>query len=123
MELAFAALHQLCAPMLDRLERLPDPQRDALGTAFGLTAGPSPDRFLIGLAVLVVQGRSGTSHACTCPHTNFAASPDSARALLESEPAVIGDILPMTEAIVRGRQAFGGLLEHDAQEVGLAGPH
>jgi DNA-binding CsgD family transcriptional regulator len=52
MELAFAALHQLCAPMLDRLERLPGPQRDALGTAFGLRAGNAPDRFLVGLAVL-----------------------------------------------------------------------
>ena len=52
MELAYAALHQLCAPMLDRLDHLPPPQRDALGTAFGLSAGPPPDRFLIGLAVL-----------------------------------------------------------------------
>jgi hypothetical protein len=45
MELAFAALHQLCAPMLDRLERLPVPQRDALRTTFGMSAGPVPDRF------------------------------------------------------------------------------
>jgi len=52
MELAFAGLHQLCAPMLDRLERLPAPQRDALGTAFGLTSGGAPDRFLVGLALL-----------------------------------------------------------------------
>ena len=52
MELAFAALHQLCGPLLDRLGHLPDPQRDALGTAFGLIAGPAPDRFLVGLAVL-----------------------------------------------------------------------
>src|SRR5207247_3233185 len=52
MELAFAGLHQLCAPMLDRLERLPVPQRDALRTAFGVSHGPAPDRFLIGLAVL-----------------------------------------------------------------------
>src|SRR3954447_20704835 len=52
MELAFAGLHQLCAPMLDRLERLPDPQRDALGSAFGMAAGRAPDRFLVGLAVL-----------------------------------------------------------------------
>jgi AAA ATPase domain len=51
MELAFAAVHQLCAPMLGRLERLPGPQREALSTAFGLSAGPPPDRFLIGLAV------------------------------------------------------------------------
>ncbi|MET0768312.1 MAG: AAA family ATPase, partial [Solirubrobacteraceae bacterium] len=52
MELPFAGLHALCAPMLRRLPRLPEPQRDALGTAFGLTAGAPPDRFLVGLAVL-----------------------------------------------------------------------
>jgi len=52
MELAFAGLQQLCAPMLDRLEQLPGPQRDALGTAFGLKTGEPPDRFLVGLAVL-----------------------------------------------------------------------
>jgi DNA-binding CsgD family transcriptional regulator len=52
MELAFAALQQLCAPMLDKLEGLPGPQRDALGVAFGLNDGDAPDRFLVGLAVL-----------------------------------------------------------------------
>jgi DNA-binding CsgD family transcriptional regulator len=52
MELAFAGLHQLCAPMLNRLDHLPVPQREALQTAFGLSAGPAPDRFLVGLAVL-----------------------------------------------------------------------
>jgi hypothetical protein len=52
MELAYAGLQQLCAPFLDRLERLPHPQRDALGTAFGLRDGNAPDRFLVGLAVL-----------------------------------------------------------------------
>src|SRR6185295_9345882 len=52
MELAFAGLHQLCAPMLAHAERLPEPQRDALTIAFGLASGPPPDRFLVGLAVL-----------------------------------------------------------------------
>src|SRR5271168_1622868 len=52
MELAFAALHQLCAPMLDRLEELPGPQHDALATVFGLEAGPAPNRLLVGLALL-----------------------------------------------------------------------
>ena len=52
MELAFAALHQLCAPLLDALTRLPVPQRDALRIAFGMGSGPTPDRFLLGLAVL-----------------------------------------------------------------------
>jgi DNA-binding CsgD family transcriptional regulator len=51
-ELAFAALHQLCAPLLVGLGRLPAPQRDALATAFGLRAGGAPDRFLIGLGAL-----------------------------------------------------------------------
>ena len=52
MELAFAGLHQLCAPMLSRAGHLPAPQRDALRIAFGQAAGPPPDRFLVGLAVL-----------------------------------------------------------------------
>ncbi|MGY2874352.1 DNA-binding CsgD family transcriptional regulator [Marmoricola sp. URHA0025 HA25] len=52
MELPFAALHQLCAPILDRLGHLPEPQRTALETVFGLSHGEAPDRFLVGLAVL-----------------------------------------------------------------------
>src|SRR6202453_5044903 len=52
MELAFAGLHQLLAPVLDRLKGLPGPQQEALRTAFGLSSGPAPDRFLVGLAVL-----------------------------------------------------------------------
>jgi hypothetical protein len=52
MELAFAGLQQLCKPLLDYLDRLPGPQREALQTAFGISAGPAPDRFLVGLAVL-----------------------------------------------------------------------
>ncbi|HEY6573465.1 MAG TPA: ATP-binding protein, partial [Mycobacterium sp.] len=52
MELAFAGLHQLSAPMLDRLEGLPAPQREALRTAFGMSSGSTPDQFLIGLSVL-----------------------------------------------------------------------
>jgi DNA-binding CsgD family transcriptional regulator len=52
MELAYAGLHQLCAPLLDRLPRLPAPQRDALEIVFGLSDGVAPDRFLVGLGVL-----------------------------------------------------------------------
>ncbi|MGW7681625.1 ATP-binding protein [Kribbella sp. NPDC054772] len=52
MELVFAALHQLCVPLLDRLPRIPEPQRRALATVFGLAPGPAPDRFMVGLAVL-----------------------------------------------------------------------
>lgn len=52
MELPFAGLHQICTPLLEQLDRVPAPQAAALRTAFGLAAGPSPDRFLVGLAVL-----------------------------------------------------------------------
>ena len=52
MELAYAGLHQLCAPLLDRLGRLPGPQRQALEIVFGLSTGAAPDRFLVGLALL-----------------------------------------------------------------------
>ncbi len=52
IEMAFAGLHQLCAPFLDRLGRLPGPQRDALGTAFSLRDGDGPDSFAVGLAAL-----------------------------------------------------------------------
>ncbi|MCD7445695.1 AAA family ATPase [Streptomyces lincolnensis] len=52
MELPFAGLHQLCAPFLAHADSLPPPQREALATAFGVSAGPPPDRFLVGLAVL-----------------------------------------------------------------------
>ena len=54
MELPFAAVQQLCSPFLERQERLPGPQRDALGVAFGLGTGPAPNPFLVGLAVLGV---------------------------------------------------------------------
>src|SRR3954467_11514556 len=66
MELAFAGLHQLCAPMLDRLDRLPAPQRDALGTAFGLSAGAAPDRFLVGLAVLSLLAEVAEEQPLMC---------------------------------------------------------
>jgi DNA-binding CsgD family transcriptional regulator len=66
MELAFAASHQLCRPMLDRLDRLPDPQRAALATAFGLEAGPPPDRFLVGLAVLSLLSEAAAERPLMC---------------------------------------------------------
>jgi DNA-binding CsgD family transcriptional regulator len=52
MELPFAAVQQLCSPFLELMERLPRPQHEALGVAFGLITGPAPNPFLVGLAVL-----------------------------------------------------------------------
>jgi DNA-binding CsgD family transcriptional regulator len=66
MERAFAVLQQLAAPLLDRLDRLPGPQRDALGVAFGLQAGNAPDRFLVGLAVLSLLATAAEQQPLLC---------------------------------------------------------
>jgi DNA-binding CsgD family transcriptional regulator/tetratricopeptide (TPR) repeat protein len=66
MELAFASLHQFCLPMLDRLERLPVPQREALKVVFGLTQGTAPDRFLVGLAVLSLLSETAGERPLLC---------------------------------------------------------
>ncbi|HET8949043.1 MAG TPA: BREX system ATP-binding domain-containing protein, partial [Solirubrobacteraceae bacterium] len=66
LELAFAGLHQLCAPFVDRLDRLPGPQRDALGTVLGLREGSAPDRFLVGLAVLSLLSDAAEGRALVC---------------------------------------------------------
>jgi len=66
MELAYAALHQLCAPMLNHLDRLPVPQRDALATVFGRSSGAAPDRFLVGLATLTLFAEVAEHRPLAC---------------------------------------------------------
>src|SRR5947207_5934819 len=66
MELAYAGLHQLCASLLDRLDRLPTPQRQALEIAYGLSAGGAPDRFLVGLAVLSLLSEAADERPILC---------------------------------------------------------
>ena len=66
MELAYASLHQLCAPLLGWLERLPVPQRQALEIVFGLSASPPPDRFLVGLGVLSLFSEVAEEHPLLC---------------------------------------------------------
>jgi DNA-binding CsgD family transcriptional regulator len=66
MELAYSGLEQLIAPMLDRVDRLPEPQRDALRTAFGLAGGAAPDRFLVGLAVLGLLSDAADEEPLVC---------------------------------------------------------
>ena len=66
MELPFAGLHQLCAGLLDGRERLPEPQSGAIATAFGLSSGPQPDRFLVGLAVLGLLSDAAEDHPVVC---------------------------------------------------------
>ncbi len=66
MELAYSGLHQLCAHMLERLDRLPAPQRDALATAFGRRTGPAPDQFLVGLATLTLFAEVAEEQPLAC---------------------------------------------------------
>jgi predicted ATPase len=66
MELAYSGLHQVCAPLLDHLEQLPAPQRDALATVFGRRTGPAPDRFLVGLATLTLFAEVSERQPLAC---------------------------------------------------------
>jgi len=66
MDLPFAALHQLCAPFLDRLELLPGPQRDALSVAFGLRDGAEPNRFLAGLGLMSLLSEAAAERPLIC---------------------------------------------------------
>src|SRR3954468_19330622 len=117
MELPFAALHQLCAPMLDRLERLPSPQRDALRTTFGLSAGAAPDRFLIGLATLSLLAEVAEERALLCvvddgqwlDHASVQALAFAARRLLAERVVMLfaarepsGELTGLPELVVEG---------------------
>jgi DNA-binding CsgD family transcriptional regulator len=66
MELPFAGIHQLCAPVLERLDVLPQPQQDALNVALGLAAGDVPDRFVVGLAVLGLLSAAAEERPLLC---------------------------------------------------------
>jgi predicted ATPase len=107
MELPFAGLQQLCAPMLDRLERLPRPQRDALSVAFGLSAGAAPDRFLVGLAVLGLLSEVADERPLVCVV-------DDAQWLDRASVQVLGFVARRLLAGIRhprssGRGAVGGV--------------
>ena len=136
MELAYAGLQQLCAPFLDRLEHLPGPQRDALGTAFGLRDGDAPDRFLVGLAVLSLLSDIAEKRPLVCIVDDAqwldAASAQAlafvARRLgAESVGLVFAAREPGGDRHLEGlpELAVGGLDDGDAQELlgtVLAGP-
>jgi DNA-binding CsgD family transcriptional regulator len=97
MELAFAALQQLCSPILDLAERLPEPQRDALAVAFGLSAGPAPSPFLVGLAVLGLLSEAAEERPLACvvddaqwlDHASARALAFAARRLLAERIALV----------------------------------
>src|SRR5260370_31350612 len=66
MGLGFAGLHQMLIPFVGGLDGLPAPQRQALGSAFGLVAGPAPDRFLVGLAALTLLTDAAAARPVLC---------------------------------------------------------
>jgi len=134
MELAFAALHQLCAPMLDRLERLPAPQRDALRTALGLSAGPAPDRFLIGLAALGLLSEVAGDRPLVCIVDDEQWLDGASAQVLalvarrlgaESVGLVFGARVPTGDLAGLPELVIGGLRESDARALldsALTGP-
>ena len=126
MELAFAALRQLCAPMLDRLDRLPAPQHDALGVAFGLRAGEAPDRFLVGLAVLSLVAEVAEEQPLACvvddaqwlDRASAQALVFVARRLLaESVALVLVTRVPGEELEGLPKLALDGLRDRDARAL------
>jgi hypothetical protein len=129
MELAFAGLHQLCAPMLDHLERIPVPQHEALRTAFGVAMGPPPDRFLVGLGVLSLLSEAAGERPLIClvddvqwlDRASVQALGFTARRLA-AEPVglVFGARDPGVELAGLPELEVSGLAEDDAQAL-LAG--
>ncbi len=134
MEVAYAGLHQLLAPMLDRLEQLPVPQRDALRTVFGLGAGPAPDRFLVALAVLSLLSEVAAERPLVCVVDDEQwLDQASAQALgfvarrLAADPVglVFAARVPGAELAGLPELAVGGLAEGDARALldsALTGP-
>ncbi len=125
MEIAYGGLHQLCVPFLDNLERLPEPQRAALGTAFGLVAGHASDRLLVGLAVLGLLARAADDRPLVCviddAHWLDSVSAQAiafvARRILADRIAMVLAVRePFDEATFAGlpHMAVGGLSPADA---------
>jgi hypothetical protein len=134
MELAFAGLHQVCAPLLDCLQALTGPQGDALRTAFGMSSGPAPDRFLVGLAVLSLLSEAAAQLPLVClvddqqwlDRASAQMLAFAARRLgAESVGLVFGTRVPGSDLAGLPELAVGGLPDADAWvllESALAGP-
>jgi AAA ATPase-like protein len=134
MELAYSGLHQLCAPMLDHIDRLPGPQRDALATVFGLSAGPAPDRFLVGLAVLSLLAEAAEQRPLICivddaqwlDQASAQVLAFVARRLLAERVAMVCAVRTgIGDEVLAGLPALpvGGLSDSDARALLLANVH
>jgi DNA-binding CsgD family transcriptional regulator len=119
MELAFAALHQLCLPFLELIEHLPPPQRDALAVAYGLSAGSAPDPFLVGLAVLglLSEAAEGQPLLCVVDDAQWLDSA-SARALAFVARRLLAEKLALLFATREFGDALAGLPELHVDPLG-----
>src|ERR1700754_4425301 len=128
MELPFAGLHQLCGALLEHLDDLPVPQREALETAFGLSSGPQPERFLISLATLSLLSEAAEARPLLCLIDDAQwLDRSSAQVLafvarrLEAESVVL--LFALREPVERDEFArlpelrLGGLSDTDAREL------
>jgi DNA-binding CsgD family transcriptional regulator/tetratricopeptide (TPR) repeat protein len=119
MELAFAALHQLCAPSLDLVEHLPDPQRDALEVALGLTAGRPPNPFLVGLAVLNLLSEAAELQPVLCLVDDAQwLDSASARVLAFVARRLLAERVAMLFAARDPLEALGGFAELQVEPLG-----
>ena len=110
MELPFAAAQQLCAPFLGLVERLPQPQHDALEVAFGLRTGPAPDRFLVGLAVLGLLAEEAEEQPLLCAIDDAQwLDSASARALAFAARRLVAERIALVFATRELRETLSGL--------------
>jgi DNA-binding CsgD family transcriptional regulator len=127
-ELSFAGLHQLCMPLLHRLDQVPAPQRDALGTAFGLRSGSAPDRLLLGMAVRSLLAVAAAERPLVCviddaqwlDRRSAQALTFAARRLVaESVALVLAVRDPAGDQSLAGlpRLVLGGLCPEDARDL------
>ena len=116
MELAFAGLHLLCLPLLDRLESLPGPQRDALGVAFGLRDGAAADRFLVALAVLTLLSEAAEERPLLCVIDDAQwLDQASAQALAFAARRLQADRVGLIFAVREPDEPFRGLADLEVQ--------
>ena len=119
MELAFAALHQLCSPSLDLMEHLPDPQRDALEVALGLSAGRLPNSFLVGLAVLNLLSEAAEKQPLLCVVDDAKwLDGASARVLAFVARRLLAEKIAMVFAARETVEALDGLAELHVEPLG-----
>lgn len=127
MELAFAGLQLLCAPLMSQVEGLPEPQRDALAVAFGRGVGPVPDRFLVGLAVLSLLAAAAEQQPLLCliddaqwlDEVSTQVLGFVARRLLAEPVALVFAVRDDGAEVLRGlpELEIGGLSDSDARDL------